>query len=199
MTTQIKLRVVGVVHLPIILMACLSSAFAAHPNITVGSTWWLASKNTAIEEIIGGSKWFTITGDATDDPYDYIIRLSTGKSTTIRKLVVREAVESQLLVPYDPEVKKRQEAAAAKAAANAARAAHVATVRLKKWPQDIEKAVLDGKVKIGMTEEQVSFAWGKPSKVNRTIGRWGTHEQWVYSNAYLYFENGILTALQDSR
>ena len=96
-------------------------------------------------------------------------------------------------------MKKRQAAAAAKAAVDAARAAHVEKVRLKKWPQDIEKAVLDGKVKIGMTDEQVSLAWGKPNKVNRTIASWGTHEQWVYGNTFLYFENGILTALQDSR
>ena len=44
----------------------------------------------------------------------------------------------------------------------------------------------------------VILSWGKPRNINRSIGKWGVHEQWVYPNRYLYFENGILTSLQTS-
>ncbi len=55
-------------------------------------------------------------------------------------------------------------------------------------------------VRIGMTQDQVinGTHWGKPSKVNRTTTRYGTSEQWVYGHGnYLYFENGVLTSIQN--
>ncbi len=71
--------------------------------------------------------------------------------------------------------------------------------------------ILQGKVAIGMTTEQVIASWGRPHDINRTVGSWGVHEQWVYgytkyygsgvsgfvSTSYLYFENGLLTSWQD--
>lgn len=53
-------------------------------------------------------------------------------------------------------------------------------------------------VTIGMSQQQVlDSAWGRPNKVNRTIRASGTHEQWVYGGGYLYFEDGVLTAIQN--
>ncbi|MGG6440505.1 hypothetical protein ABET52_13770 [Saccharococcus caldoxylosilyticus] len=54
-------------------------------------------------------------------------------------------------------------------------------------------------VSIGMTQEEVlTEGWGRPIDINRTITANGTIEQWVYDgDKYLYFENGILTAIQD--
>lgn len=53
-------------------------------------------------------------------------------------------------------------------------------------------------VNIGMTSERVLLSsWGRPEKVNRTTYSQGVHEQWVYSGGYLYFEDGILTAIQN--
>ena len=55
-------------------------------------------------------------------------------------------------------------------------------------------------VRIGMTSDQViaQSSWGRPSSVNRTTTSAGTREQWVYgSRNYLYFTNGILTAIQN--
>lgn len=73
--------------------------------------------------------------------------------------------------------------------------------RIKKygWSKKVEQAVLNGKIFIGMTKQQVIESWGKPDDINRTVGRWGVHEQWVYGNygTYLYFEDGILTSWQD--
>lgn len=57
---------------------------------------------------------------------------------------------------------------------------------------------------IGMTAAQVRALprpWGEPEDVNTTTTARGTREQWVYSagkyeHAYLYLENGIVTAIQ---
>lgn len=62
----------------------------------------------------------------------------------------------------------------------------------------VKKAILAEKVVIGMTKEDVEASWGKPKDINRTVGSWGVHEQWVYgSSNYLYFEDGKLTSWQD--
>jgi hypothetical protein len=73
-------------------------------------------------------------------------------------------------------------------------------ITAKPWPEDIKQAVVARKVKIGMTDEQVRMSWGRPERINETFTRSGTHEQWIYgSNQYLYFENGKLTTIQQSR
>jgi hypothetical protein len=53
---------------------------------------------------------------------------------------------------------------------------------------------------IGMIAEDVvnGTTWGKPDDVNRTTTKNGVSEQWVYpGDRYLYFEDGILTAIQE--
>jgi tetratricopeptide (TPR) repeat protein len=54
-------------------------------------------------------------------------------------------------------------------------------------------------VRIGMTKQEVLDSnWGEPKTINRTTTQYGTNEQWVYyGNKYLYFDNGILTAIQN--
>lgn len=56
-------------------------------------------------------------------------------------------------------------------------------------------------VSIGMTKHQVlATKWGKPERVNSTVSRHGEREQWVYGGGqYLYFENGVLTSIQQSK
>ena len=48
-----------------------------------------------------------------------------------------------------------------------------------------------------MSKSDVLRAWGKPNDINRTVGDYGTSEQWVYGNEYIYFDNGTVTAWQD--
>jgi hypothetical protein len=53
-----------------------------------------------------------------------------------------------------------------------------------------------------MTKDEVVASWGNPYDINRTVGSWGVHEQWVYgenisNRKYYYFENGVLTSWQD--
>ena len=54
-------------------------------------------------------------------------------------------------------------------------------------------------VQIGMSSERVVLSsWGKPNKINKSRYADGIqHEQWCYSGGYLYFEDGILTAIQN--
>lgn len=52
---------------------------------------------------------------------------------------------------------------------------------------------------IGMTEYEVrNSTWGSPKDINKTTTAYSTYEQWVYRNyRYIYFENGIVTSIQD--
>lgn len=58
------------------------------------------------------------------------------------------------------------------------------------------KKILQGKVWIGMTKEMCKLSWGFPNKINSTITNKRKSEQWIYDDNYLYFTNGILTAIQ---
>jgi|688.fasta_scaffold603931_1 hypothetical protein len=60
------------------------------------------------------------------------------------------------------------------------------------------KRIMNGEIWLGMTANMAVQSWGRPEKVNRTVGSFGAHEQWVYpSNRFLYFENDILKSWQD--
>lgn len=66
----------------------------------------------------------------------------------------------------------------------------------KKFGETIWNTILTGKVKIGMTKEMCKLSWGEPHDINQTTTSGKTSEQWVYSDNYLYFDKGILTAIQ---
>lgn len=69
---------------------------------------------------------------------------------------------------------------------------------INKYGLENGQAILNHKVKIGWTKAMCIASWGKPYDINRTTNAYGTEEQYVYSlKKYLYFENGILTAIQD--
>ena len=68
---------------------------------------------------------------------------------------------------------------------------------LKKYGKSLYEKLKKGYYWIGMTKEMAIISLGYPNDINRSVGSWGTHEQWVYSNEYLYFENGILKSYQD--
>lgn len=60
--------------------------------------------------------------------------------------------------------------------------------------------VVSGEVHIGMEKELCELSWGKPDNINKTTYSFGVKEQWVYreKNAYLYFEDGKLTAFSEN-
>lgn len=50
---------------------------------------------------------------------------------------------------------------------------------------------------IGMNKEMLEFAIGEPENIKKSVGSWGTHEQWIYkSGTYIYIENGKVTSYQ---
>jgi len=63
---------------------------------------------------------------------------------------------------------------------------------INKWGYTDGKRIADGKIWLGMSIDMTLESWGIPYRVNRDHGDWGMREQWIYSEAYLYFENGIL-------
>lgn len=52
---------------------------------------------------------------------------------------------------------------------------------------------------LGMTTDDVrNSTWGEPENINRTTTKYGVREQWVYPDyKYIYFDDGIVTAIQD--
>jgi hypothetical protein len=66
-----------------------------------------------------------------------------------------------------------------------------------KWSNKVCSAIVESKIFIGMTGEQVVASWGEPNNINRTITINVKHEQWIYAHHYLYFDNGILTTMQE--
>lgn len=69
-----------------------------------------------------------------------------------------------------------------------------------KWGKKVIDLIKSRKIKIGMLEQQVLLSWGKPEKINKSVGVYGVHEQWVYGHGqYVYMENKELTSFQSSQ
>lgn len=66
----------------------------------------------------------------------------------------------------------------------------------KKYGASTYNKLKQGYYWIGMTKEMATISLGRPNDLNKTVGSWGVHEQWVYDDLYIYFENGILTSYQ---
>ena len=49
------------------------------------------------------------------------------------------------------------------------------------WPFEIQEAVLNGKVLVGMTPEMVRVTLGEPARITNRMGRKGAEEVWTYS------------------
>jgi len=56
-----------------------------------------------------------------------------------------------------------------------------------------------GCVRIGMSKNTVEYLLGKPNNVNTTVTNNVSSEQWIYDGYYLYFDDGSLTAWQESK
>ena len=64
----------------------------------------------------------------------------------------------------------------------------------KSWPEHIKLAVLENRVELGMTRDQVKAALGEPRNVDVTPTT--RQEQWTYSGpTYLYFTDGALAMI----
>lgn len=70
---------------------------------------------------------------------------------------------------------------------------------IAKYGSNIGLKIFKKEIWIGMTKEMTLASWGKPDNINRTVTSSVVHEQWIYSDTYLYFDNGIMKAFQDKK
>ncbi|OEY72628.1 hypothetical protein [Salegentibacter salarius] len=69
---------------------------------------------------------------------------------------------------------------------------------LNKYGKKVFDQLKRGMYWIGMNKEQLTFSLGWPEDINRSVGSWGTKEQFVYStDLYIYLENGVVTSYQN--
>lgn len=69
---------------------------------------------------------------------------------------------------------------------------------IKKYGRSVYEKLKKGYYWIGMTDKMALISLGSPDDINRTVGSWGIHEQWVFAGGfYCYFENGILKSYQN--
>ena len=132
--------------------------------------------------------------------YDYIITLKNEKSEIY--LPVEKGMHITLADEYREEQRIKEEQrkkkeAEYKAKIEKEKREYEASL-INKYGKEKALLILDGKVRLGFTKEMCLESWGKPYAINRTVTSYGTDEQWVYGLwCYLYFEDGILTAIQD--
>jgi hypothetical protein len=68
----------------------------------------------------------------------------------------------------------------------------------KAWPEHVKAAVLEKRVELGMTREQVTAAWGEPRNIDVTPTT--RQEQWTYSGpTYLVFTDGAVAMIARTR
>jgi len=72
----------------------------------------------------------------------------------------------------------------------------------KHLAQRFKNAILNGQILLGMSQGMVIASWGHPDDINKSVGSYGVHEQWIYSyystdRYLLYFENDVLTSWQE--
>ncbi|MGB9892055.1 hypothetical protein [Thermodesulfovibrio yellowstonii] len=71
---------------------------------------------------------------------------------------------------------------------------------IKNYPPDVQERIAKGEIALGMTKEQVRYAWGPPSTTRILTPEKGKQrEEWVYSSSLgllksrLIFVDGKLT------
>ncbi len=64
-------------------------------------------------------------------------------------------------------------------------------------PGIIQQAIMSGEIIIGMSRDMVIASWGTPDEIASSRSTFDDHEQWIYGDTYIYFENGILNAWQN--
>lgn len=160
------------------------------------------TKSPATYEPIGKLKYGDKVKIVDKDQNNYKILFNDTMGWVI-KTALRSEAEYKALVESKRVDAQRKNEEALKVKEEAQRAALVeeqnrrATLT-KKFGADIAQQIIDGRVWIGMTSEMALESVGKPNDINRSVGSWGVHEQWVYGDrVYLYFENGKLTSWQD--
>lgn len=65
---------------------------------------------------------------------------------------------------------------------------------IKEYGEVTANKIMSHRIWIGMSQRMAKLSIGLPNNINKDVGSWGVHEQWVYKNRYLYFKDGRLTS-----
>jgi hypothetical protein len=114
----------------------------------------------------------------------YRVQMNNGEFLYVNVGTFEASLVGGSILSYDPQKRETE---------------RIAEIRRRKWAAEIERAVISKKILLGMTYEQIQMSWGKPQRVNRSVGAWGVREQWIYGSTYLYVENGKLASWQETR
>jgi len=70
---------------------------------------------------------------------------------------------------------------------------------ISRYGEEIGEKLINGYYWLGITDKMARISLGLPDDINKSVGSWGVHEQWIYKkyDLYLYFENGVLTSYQN--
>ena len=101
---------------------------------------------------------------------------------------------------YYAEQKALEEQAVREATARKIEQAKNKAAMIKKYGKINGTKIAKGLIWVGMSKKMCIDSWGEPNDINRSLRKDGVSEQWVYGindPSYIYFENGILTSIQD--
>lgn len=72
---------------------------------------------------------------------------------------------------------------------------------IKRYGEATYLKIIMHKYWIGMSSDIALLSLGYPDSINRSVGSWGVHEQWVFNSKalYLYFENEKLSSYQERK
>ncbi|MFN3479377.1 MAG: hypothetical protein ACK415_03235 [Thermodesulfovibrionales bacterium] len=78
--------------------------------------------------------------------------------------------------------------------AGCAKTARYSPEELRGFPPEIQEHIKSGEVVIGMTPQQVRYAWGSPSAINvlPPTEEGKMKEEWIYSKMGLYLDKRLL-------
>lgn len=78
--------------------------------------------------------------------------------------------------------------------------AQAAAEESERMKDPIYRAVKEKQVVVGMTEDQVIEAWGKPTATSRTVTSLGTGDEWMYgTNTGIFFYDGKVLSMTQTR
>jgi hypothetical protein len=113
------------------------------------------------------------------------------------EFITKEQLDEILRVQKLQEVEREKERRISIQRQKQESAKHLADC-INKYGQELGQLIYEGKVSLGMNAQMCLSAWGQPLEIYRTTVNGLSHEQWQYSwKHYLYFDNGLLTAIQN--
>jgi len=152
-----------------------------------GLTMWTWTDNTPLSGrsgsiLLSGGKVFQVPlANATT-------RAESKALAAAQEVRLREAIQQRDVDRSERRATEKREAAQA---AIDARQAYVDAH--PEMEDGAKRAILEERIRVGMTPEQVTASWGRPELKNINDGAYGRREQWVYpSSQYLYFVHGKL-------